>query len=127
MPFADTGATAVYVGTTPSQTDEVLKLVREELDKIMSDGVTEAELGRAKGNVKGSLAMSMEESNSRMTRLGRDELTEMEHLSVDDVVSRIEAVTNDDVIAVSREVYSGPKVMGAVGPFDSADLEEFVQ
>ena len=127
MPFADTGAAAVYVGTTPTQTDEVLKLIREELDKIMADGVTADELERAKGNVKGSLAMSMEDSNARMTRLGREELTGIEHLSVDDIVARIEAVENDDIIDVVRHVYSGPKVIGAVGPFDAADLEDFVQ
>lgn len=127
MPFADTGAAAVYVGTTPTQTDEVLKLIRHELDKVMADGLSDDELDRAKGNVKGSLAMSMEDSNARMTRLGREELTGIEHLSVDDIVSRIEAVENEDIIDVVRHVYSGPKVIGAVGPFDAEDLEEFVQ
>jgi predicted Zn-dependent peptidase len=127
MPFADTGAAAVYVGTTPTQTDEVLKLVREEIEKVMADGITEDELQRAKGNVKGSLAMSMEDSNSRMTRLGRDELTGIDHLSVDEIVGKIEAVENDEIIAVARDVYAGPKVIGAVGPFDASDLEEFVQ
>ncbi len=126
MPFLETGAAAVYVGTTPSQTAEVLKLVRAELDKLMADGLTEDEIARAKGNVQGSLALSMEDSSNRMTRLGRNELTGVEHLSVDEIVSRIDAVTNDDVIAVSREVYGGPYVLGAVGPFDGDDLEEFV-
>ncbi len=117
----------MYVGTTPTQTDEVLKLIRHELDKVMADGLSDDELDRAKGNVKGSLAMSMEDSNARMTRLGREELTGIEHLSVDDIVSRIEAVENEDIIDVVRHVYSGPKVIGAVGPFDAEDLEEFVQ
>ena len=127
MPFADTGAAAVYVGTTPSQTEEVLKLIREELNKLMADGITEDELVRAKGNVKGSLAMSMEDSNSRMTRLGRDEVTGTEHMSVDQIVEKIEAVENDEIISVARDIYAGPMVIGAVGPFDASDLEEFVQ
>ncbi len=126
MPFLETGAAAVYVGTTPTQTAEVLKLVRAELDKLMADGLTEDEIARAKGNVQGSLALSMEDSSNRMTRLGRNELTGVEHLSVDEIVERIDAVTNDDVIAVSRDVYGGPYVLGAVGPFDGDDLEEFV-
>ncbi len=57
MPFLDTGSSAVYVGTTPTQTFEVLKLIRVELDKIMADGITEEEMERAKGNVEGSLAL----------------------------------------------------------------------
>jgi predicted Zn-dependent peptidase len=127
MPFHDAGAAAVYVGTTPSQTAEVLKLVRGEFDKLMADGLRDEELDRAKGNVKGSLALAMEDSSSRMNRLGRNELTGIEHLSVDEIVERIEAVTNDDVIEVARAVYGGPYVLGGVGPFAAEDLEEHVR
>jgi predicted Zn-dependent peptidase len=61
-----------------------------------------------------------------MSRLGREELTGVEHMSVDEVLARIDAVTVDETIEVARQVYSGPYVLGAVGPFDAADLEEFV-
>ncbi len=61
MPFADTGAAAVYVGTTPSQAPQVLKLVRTELDKMMENGLTDDELQRSKGHLQGSLALSLEE------------------------------------------------------------------
>ena len=84
IPYGDAGAAAVYVGTTPTQTAEVLKLVRSEFDRLMADGLTDAELDRSKGNVKGSLALSLEDSSNRMTRLGRDELTAMEHAPDDD-------------------------------------------
>jgi predicted Zn-dependent peptidase len=127
MPFRDTGAFAVYVGTTPTQTSEVLKLVRSELDKLMQDGLTGKELERAKGHVAGSLALSLEDSGSRMNRLGRNELTRMEHLSVDDIVAKVEAVDLDSALAVAKDVYAGPYVLGAVGPFDADDLEMFIQ
>jgi predicted Zn-dependent peptidase len=127
MPFLETGAIAVYVGTTPNQAAEVLKLIRGELTKLTDDGLTDDELARAKGHVKGSLALSMEDTNSRMTRLGRNELTGIEHLTVDEIVERIEAVTPDDARAVAQEVYSGPFVLGAVGPFHADDLAEHVQ
>ena len=127
MPFAESGAAAVYVGTTPSQASEVLKLVREELDKIMQHPVGDEELGRAKGHVQGSLALSMEDTSSRMNRLGRNELTGLEHLSVDEIVERVEAVTPDDVLDVARSVYGGPYVIGAVGPFQADDLEDHVR
>jgi len=127
MPFLDTGSAAVYVGTTPSQTFEVLKLIRTELDKMMADGITDEEMERAKGNIKGSLALSLEDTNGRMTQLGRQELTGVEHLSVDATVARIEALTHQDVLEAARLVYSGPYVLGLVGPFEESDFTEIVQ
>jgi len=126
MPYADSGAYGVYVGTTPNQTEQVLQLVRAELGQLVEWGITEEELERAKGNMKGSLALSMEDTNSRMVRLGRHELTGVEHLSLDQTVASIEAVTLEDVHAVAKDTYSGPHVIGAVGPFDASDLEPFV-
>ncbi|MDX1691322.1 MAG: pitrilysin family protein [Acidimicrobiia bacterium] len=127
IPYADSGAYGVYVGTTPHQTSQVLDLVRTEIASVVADGLDEEELERAKGNLKGSLALSMEDTNSRMVRLGRHELTGVEHLSLDETVARIESVSLGDVRDVATEVFSGPTVIGAVGPFDSIDLERFVE
>ncbi len=127
MPFTDAGSNAIYVGTTPSQTGEVLKLVRGELDRIMEHGVTEEELARAKGHVQGSLAISLEDADGRMNRLGRNEITGLEQRSVDEIVAEVDAVTLDDVIDVSQAAYGGPYVIGATGPFEESDLEEFVR
>ncbi|MEE9298651.1 MAG: pitrilysin family protein [Acidimicrobiia bacterium] len=126
MPYADSGAFGVYVGTTPHQTSEVLELVRDELASVVEKGLTQEELDRAKGNMKGGLALSMEDTNSRMVRLGRHELTGIEHLTLDETVGRIDAVTLGEVHAVARGVYGGPFVLGAVGPFDAVDLERHV-
>jgi predicted Zn-dependent peptidase len=127
MPFTDAGANAVYVGTTPSQTAEVLKLVRAKMDKMMESGVTEEELERAKGHMKGSLAISLEDADGRMNRLGRNEISGMEHRSVDEIVELVDAVTAEEVADVSRAAYGGPYVIGATGPFEDSDLEEFVK
>ena len=127
MPFTDAGANAGYVGTTPSQTAAVLKLVRGEMDRMMEAGVTDDELQRAKGHMKGSLAISLEDADGRMNRLGRDEITGLDHRSVDQIVEKVDAVTSEDVIEVSRAAYGGPYVIGATGPFEAADLEEFVE
>jgi predicted Zn-dependent peptidase len=127
LPFADAGSNAIYVGTTPSQTAEVLKLVRGELDRIMELGITEEELARAKGHVQGALAISLEDADGRMNRLGRNEVTGLDHRSVDEIVAKVDAVTLSDVVDVSRAAYGGPYVIGATGPFEESDLEEFVQ
>jgi len=126
MPFLETGSAAVYVGTTPNQAPEVLKLIRAELEKMIDQGLTDAELDRAKGHVQGALALSLEDSSSRMIRLGRTETTGLEHLSVDEVVAKIEAVSEADVLDVVAEAYAGPYVLGVVGPFDDVDLLPYV-
>lgn len=126
MPYADSGAFGVYVGTTPHQTSQVLELVREQFAKVAAEGITLEELERAKGFTKGSMALSMEDTNSRMVRLGRHELTGIEHLSLDETVARIEAVTLEDIHGVATEVLSGPFVIGAVGPFEALALERYV-
>jgi predicted Zn-dependent peptidase len=126
MPFADVGAWAVYAGTTPAQTPTVLGLIREELARMAADGITTDELKRAQGNLRGSLALSLEDPNSRMVRLGRQELTGGEHTSVDERIARVNSVTEPDVQLVAQQMLSGPFVMGAVGPFEASDLEEFV-
>ena len=126
MPYADSGAHGVYVGTTPHQAPQVLELIRHELASLVADGISEAELERAKGHMQGSLALSMEDTNSRMVRLGRHELTGVEHLSLDETVARIDAVSLGEVHAVAKDVFDGPFVLGATGPFEAADLEEYV-
>ena len=112
--------------TTPSQTTEVLRLVRAETHEMAANGITDDELERAKGHTKGSLAISLEDANSRMTRLWRAELIGHEHLSTDEQVARYEAITVDDVAEVAAEVLGGEMVLGAVGPFSSDDLAEHV-
>lgn len=123
---AESGIYGVYVGTTPSQTGEVLSLVNAELARVIEEGITASELERAKSYTKGSLVLSAEDPNGRMVRLGRDEITGMEHLSLDETLARFEAVNLDDVHAVAKEVLGGPRVLGAVGPFTEADLAEYV-
>lgn len=126
MWFADVGCWGVYSGTTPAQTRTVLELMREEVDKVATTGITAEELDRAKGNMRGGIALSMEDPNSRMNRLGRDELTGLPHLSVGERIAKLEAVTLDDVQEVAAAVMNGPKVLGVVGPFVEGELEEFV-
>ncbi len=125
LAYSDGGAWGVYVGTTPSQTDTALTLIVEELEKAVTEGITPAELERAKGSMRGGLALSLEDPNSRMVRLGRDELAGMPHLSVDERLARLEAVTLEDVQSVAGDLFTVERVIGSVGPFDPEDLDEY--
>jgi predicted Zn-dependent peptidase len=125
--YADTGAWGIYAGTTPEQTDTVLELIHDELAALVERGITEDELDRARGAMRGGLALVMEDANSRMVRLGRDELVGAPHLSIDERIARIEEVTLDDVRTVAETVLGGPKVIGAVGPFGPEAMQEHLR
>ena len=127
LAYADAGAWGVYAGTAPQHAGTVLDLIRAEVSKVIDEGISDAELARAKGAMRGGLALAMEDSNSRMVRLGRDELIGAPHLTIDEQIERVEAVTAGDVLAVARTILSGPKVIGAVGPVDPSDLEGFLE
>jgi predicted Zn-dependent peptidase len=123
---ADTGQFGVYAGCAPGRVDEVLGLVREQLALVVDKGVTEDELRRSKGQMRGSLVLGLEDTGSRMSRLGKGELVHGELLTVDDVLARIDAVTLDDVHAVARDVLSRPLALGVLGPFGDKDFSEAI-
>jgi predicted Zn-dependent peptidase len=128
LAYSDNGAWGVYVGTTPHQTDTALTVIREELAKVVAEGITPEELERAKGSMRGGLALALEDPNSRMVRLGRDELAGMPHLSVDERLQKLEAVDLDMVKAVAADLYGAPiRVMGAVGPFEEGELDPYLE
>lgn len=125
--FRETGLYAVYAGTAPGNLRAVMGLITEELDRLVSEGITEEELDRAKGHMRGSMVLSLEESSSRMSRLGKSELVQGEILSVDEMISRVEAVTLEDVAQVARDLLRAEaRVIAAVGGVEEDELAPFV-
>jgi predicted Zn-dependent peptidase len=118
---ADTGMWGVYVGCLPAKADEVLAICREEIAKVVSGGLTDGELERGKGQLRGSIVLGLEDPSSRMSRLGKSELVYPRLEPVEDILASIEAVTHDEVRAVATEVLARPKALAVVGPFDDAD------
>ncbi|CAM3292177.1 pitrilysin family protein [Nocardioides dubius] len=113
---ADAGLVGVSVGCLPSKYDEVLEVIRAELGKVAREGITAEELTRGKGQLKGGLVLGMEDSGSRMSRLGKAELVHDEMLSLDEVLDRIDAVTLDDVRTLAAELFAQPQILAVVGP-----------
>ncbi len=114
--YAEAGIFAVYAGCAPAKAGEVLDLVREEIDRVAGHGLTDAEVARGKGMAKGSLVLGLEDSGSRMSRLGKGELVYAELLSVDALLAAVDAVSVDDVRAVAAEILSRPPSLAAIGP-----------
>jgi predicted Zn-dependent peptidase len=113
---ADSGLVGVSVGCLPSKLDDVLAVVREELAKVAASGITAEELARGKGMLRGGLVLGLEDSASRMSRIGKAELVHDELLSIDEVISRIDAVTVEEVRQVAATVFSRPEILAVVGP-----------
>jgi predicted Zn-dependent peptidase len=115
---ADTGIWGVYVGCLPSKADEVLAICRDEVAKVISGGLDDAELERGKGQLRGSMVLGLEDPSSRMSRLGKAELAYPRLEPVDEILASISAVTHDDVRRVANEILAQPKVLAVVGPYD---------
>ena len=113
---ADAGLVGVSVGCLPGKLDDVLATVRAELAKVAADGITQEELDRGKGQLKGGLVLGLEDSGARMSRLGKAELVYDELLSIDEVIDRVDAVTLEDVQAISSDLFSQPEILAIVGP-----------
>ena len=90
--YTDTGLVGVYVGTREENLDACLQIVAEQITEIAAGNLRERELQRAKENLKGRIALSMESTSSRMSRLGRSLITDTELLSLDRVIAEIDAV-----------------------------------
>jgi predicted Zn-dependent peptidase len=118
---ADTGLWGIYAGCLPSKADEVLSICASEVAKVVNEGLTDAELERGKGQVRGGIVLGLEDPSSRMTRLGKSELVYPRLEPVDEVLAAIEAVTHDDVRAIAAEVLTRQKTLAVVGPFDDPD------
>ena len=115
---ADSGLWGVYVGCLPSKADEVLSICVDEIAKVAEGGLTDAELARGKGQVRGGIVLGLEDPSSRMSRLGKAELVYPRLEPVDDVLASIDAVTHDDIRAIAAEILTRPKALAVVGPFD---------
>lgn len=115
---ADSGLFTVYAGTAPKQTEEVFKLTTDLLHDFSIHGLNEQELRKGKEQLKGSLILSLESTGSRMNRLGKNELMIGRHDTLDDMITRIEAVTCEDIKEVIHVMFAQPYAVGMVGTSD---------
>jgi predicted Zn-dependent peptidase len=122
---AEVGYHAVYAGTAVERVDEVLEVVRGELSRALRQGLSADELAAAKGALTGSLILGLEDTSSRMTRLGRSAICDLPLLSLDEMMSAIDRVTAEDVAAVTTALYGGEWSLAVVGPFEDSDTAKF--
>lgn len=102
--YHDTGAFGVYAGTSPDKVDEVVRVVKEQIGDVVQNGVGPEELNRSKEQLKASLMLNLENTSSRMGRLGKAELFGEEVKSPSELVELIDGITVDKVAEVAQEI-----------------------
>jgi predicted Zn-dependent peptidase len=119
--YADTGSLSVYAGCQPDRLGDVAGVVRSVLSQVAEDGMTDAEVARGKGQLRGGLVLGLEDTSSRMSRIGKGELNYGDYLTVEQTLAKIDEVTTEDVAALARDLLGRPVAAAVVGPYAHAD------
>jgi predicted Zn-dependent peptidase len=115
--FAGTGTIGFYAGCNPTKAVEVVEIIREVLSDVADHGMSHEEIERAKGAVRGSLVLSQEDSGSRMSRIGKNEIVYGQVMDFDDILKAISRVSAEDVRQIASEYLTKTPTLALVGPF----------
>lgn len=120
--YEDAGLFGIYAGTSADETDELIPVIAAEAAKVI-DNVDEAEITRARAQLKASILMARESTSSRAEQLARQMILFGRNLSVEEIVEKVEAVDQQAVRSVATRLFSGLPTVTAVGP--TACMEPF--
>jgi predicted Zn-dependent peptidase len=122
--YRDTGQVGLYLGTRADNLGQAMSVIGDELQRLREDPGSDAEIERAKENLKGRVVLALESTGARMNRLGSEILSGEPLLSIDEVIERIEGVTRDDLDALVGELWASDRLaVAGIGP-DEARFEE---
>jgi predicted Zn-dependent peptidase len=104
--YSAAGLSGVYVGTRPASAQRAVEAVREELALVAREGLPRDELEQTKQQVKGQIMLSLESTGARLYRLAGFALHEEPFMTLDEVLSRVDEVTGEDVAQTARDFFS---------------------
>ncbi len=111
--YLDRGTVAMYVGTREDNVAEACEIIGRELATLRDGGVSGDELARAKEHIKGRMVLGMESSGARMARAARSTLFDLDLLSLDEMLAKVDAVGEDDVSELAAELYDPARFSAA--------------
>lgn len=114
--FQDSGIAGVYAGCNPKNLAQVREVVANVLDDVVANGITQAELDKAKGQVSGGMVLGLEDTSSRMSRIARSEMNNGYVPSVTEVLDRVSGVTLEEVHSLAHNLWSQERMTAVVGP-----------
>ena len=124
--FAGSGTLGFYAGCNPAKALEVVGIMRDVLADVVSHGLTHEEIERAKGAVRGSLVLSQEDTGSRMSRIGKNEIVYGHVMDFDDILKAISQVSSRDISEIASEFLVKTPTLALVGPFKNESKFEKV-
>lgn len=121
MNYSAGGAFTIYGGTSPKTWGQVQELVREEVGKLIHQGLEDGELERNKKCLSGHIVLALEGMSSRMNRMARNELMFGREITVEETLQKLHAVTEQQVRDMAADILDESKIsITAIGPFDHA-------
>jgi len=121
--YFDTGLFCVYAGLSKENVEPALELIFKEMKEIRDQGVSPQELRRAKDQLKGNLLLSLENVNTRMSRMGKSQLYLGKVVPPEEIVARIEKVTVEGIQQLASERFKRDNFsIASVGPWDDCSL-----
>ncbi len=114
--YEDTGMLTIYGGTGSQQLDTLYETIQQTLDILKDKGITEKELLNSKEQLKGNLMLSLESTNSRMSRNGKNELLLKKHRSLDEIIESVNRVTKADVDTLIRNMFTDEFSAALISP-----------
>jgi predicted Zn-dependent peptidase len=122
--YIDTGLFVVYAGTSEESYQEVIDLILKEFKRLSNETFKNGELETAKEHLKGNLILSLESSDSLMTRLAKNEIYFNTYLPVEQILSGIEAVKEDEIHHLAQELFDERYFcLTMLGPMDGNGTE----
>jgi predicted Zn-dependent peptidase len=124
--FAGSGVLGFYAGCNPTKAIEVVEIIQSVLSDVADNGMTHEEIERAKGAVRGSLVLSQEDTGSRMSRIGKNEIVYGQVMDFDDILKAISRVSAQDIREIANEFLVKTPTLALVGPFKNESKFEKV-
>ena len=115
--FAGSGILSLYAGCNPDKATEVTSIFRQVLSDLITSGLSDEELERAKGQVAGSMVLGQEDTGSRMVRIGKSELVYGEIKSMDEILSNVRTVNQSAISELAEEIFTTQPTLAIVGPY----------
>lgn len=127
--YSFAGMFSLYAGTTAVNADNVVMLMKQEMDKLKSEKIGEDDFRQGKDQLKGNYVLSMEGTNAKMSALGKSLLLLDEEYDEQETIAKIDAVTIDSVNALIDKIFDYSK-MSAVfaGKIEKrSEIEKFLE
>jgi predicted Zn-dependent peptidase len=121
---SDAGMLGIYAGVRPDTLEETLELIRKELRRLKQEPISDTSLREAKEHIKGGMYLSAESSDSRMSRLAKNEIQFGRFVPYEEIEAGLDTVTSEQVMALARTIFQpGSMAIVLLGPVDGLKID----